>query len=54
MENESKICQWCKNEIRPLDNHVSNTDIESSENKHLIRVTCQLTRYYKIVKIELT
>lgn len=45
MNKDIKICAYCKNEMRPLDNHAIKFVADSTTDKSLVMITCQLTRY---------
>lgn len=46
MTEQIKICPYCQNEIRPLDNHTITSEID--KDKNYIIVKCLLIRYYKV------
>lgn len=49
---EPEICPYCKNEVRPLDNHVTRITADTPSDKHFIKVACTLERYYHIEPID--
>lgn len=47
-----EICPYCKNEMRPLDNHAGRIIADSPNEKKFIQVTCILNRYYMVEPTE--
>jgi hypothetical protein len=41
-----QICPYCKNVMRPLDNHAMQISRDSMSEKPMVQVTCMLSRYY--------
>lgn len=48
MKAENRICPYCKAEVKSLDFHVRNVEVDNNIGSKVMRITCVLTRYYLI------
>lgn len=46
-----KICPYCGQSIRALDNHAIKMEADC-DSKDLIKVICQLVRYYRVNPVD--